>query len=140
MNQYIYIYIYKKVEISCESAWDFAICRTLWKKLKYFEATLEIRINIKIRTLYFLWFNVSKLIFITFFIQYFKTTICFHLVVLRFFLFSHTQKTFCISIHPFNFYSFIYTCPQPLALCHSISNTLRQKMIPFTFNLSTTPT
>ena len=35
-------------------------------------------------------------------IQCFKT---FHL--------SHTQKTPCISIHHFHFYSYIYTCPQP---------------------------
>ena len=24
---------------------------------------------------------------------------------------THTHTTFCISIHPFHFYSFIYTCP-----------------------------
>ena len=59
-------------------------------------------------------------------VQCFKTNFCyilysmfqdyylFHLVqCFKTFHFSHTQKTLCISIHHFYFYSFIYTCPQP---------------------------
>ena len=40
-------------------------------------------------------------------IQYFKT---FHL--------SYTHKTLCISIQPFHFCSFIYTCPHPFMSSH----------------------
>ena len=43
--------------------------------MKIIEILLEIRANLKIETFYFLWFNVSRLLFITFFIQYFKITI-----------------------------------------------------------------
>ena len=63
-------------------------------------------------------------------VQYFKTifvTLLFNVLKLLFVLlvqclktfhFSHTQKTLCISIHPFHFYSFMYTCPQPFIPSH----------------------
>ena len=82
-----------------------------------------------------------KTIFVILFIQCFKTTICFiWFNVSRLFLFLTHKKTLCISIYHSNFYSFIYTFPQLLTSCYSVSNTLRQKTIPFTFNLSMTPT
>ena len=31
---------------------------------------------------------------------------------------SHIQRTLCIFIHPFNFYSFIYTCSQSFVSSH----------------------
>ena len=96
--------------------------------------------NFKIGTLYFLWFNVSRLLFVTFYTM-FQNYNLFHLVQsFKTFPLSHTQKSLCIFIHHFHFYSFIYTCPQPFMSCHLISNTLKKKMMLFTFSLSTTPT
>ena len=34
------------------------------------------------------------------------------------FPFSHTQKSLCIYIHPFHFYSFLYTCLEPFMPTH----------------------
>ena len=52
-------------------------------------------------------FNVLRLLFISFdsMFQDFSSL-------------SHTQKTICISIHHFHFYSFIYTCPYPFMPSH----------------------
>ena len=61
---------------------------------------------------------VSKLLFVKFFIQFFKTIICFIWFDVSRLFFSHTQKTFYIFIHPFQFYFFIYTCPQPFMSCN----------------------
>ena len=95
------------------------------------EILLEIRTNLKIETFYFLWFNVSRLLFVTFFIQYFKTTICFIGSMFQdFYSLSHTKN----SLH--------FHLPFPLLLhythaynpsCYPISNTLKQKMMSFTF-------
>ena len=82
--------------------------------------------NLKIETLYFLWFNVSRLLFVTFFIQYFKATISFiWFNFLRFFL-SFTHK---------KLFAFLFTLITSTALythaynpsCHLISNMLIQK-------------
>ena len=64
-------------------------------------------------------------------VQCFKATFCyiFYLMFKDYYLFnlvqcfkishlSHTQKTLCISIYRFYFYSFIYTCPQPFIPSH----------------------
>ena len=92
--------------------------RTLWKELKYYKVILEIRTNLKIETLYFLWFNVSRILFVTFY-SIFQNYYLFHLVqCFKTFPLSHTHKTLCISIHHFHFYSFTYTWPQPLMSSH----------------------
>ena len=81
---------------------------------------------------------VSKLLFVKFFIQCFKTIICFiWFNILRFFLSFPTS----ISLHfysPFFTSTHLYTYVHNPS-CHHISNTLRQKMMSFTFSLSTTP-
>ena len=101
----------------------------------------HIRDKNKFKSRLFISFGFSRPFFVTFFIQCSKSTICFiWFNVSRLFLFLTHKKTLCISIYHSNFYSFIYTFPQLLTSCYSVSNTLRQKTIPFTFNLSMTPT
>ena len=65
---------------------------TLWRELRCTYAILEIRTNLKVDNLYFLWFNVSRLIFVTFFIQCFKTTIYFMWFNVSGLSISHTHK------------------------------------------------
>ena len=88
-------------------------------------------------TFYFLWFNVSRLIFVIFCIQYFKTTIYFiSFNVSRRSIFHTHKKLFAF---PFIIFTFtpLYTHVHSLSY-HPISNTLRKKMMSFSFNLSMT--
>ena len=93
-------YSMKKIEILLNHIRDIKKLKKLKKKLK-------------IEIFYLFWFNVSILLFVTFFIQSFKTTICFIWFNFSKLLLSLAhKKTLCIFIHPFNFYSFVYICPQ----------------------------
>ena len=106
--------------------------------MKIIEILLEIRANLKIETFYFLWFNVSRLLFVTFFIQCFKVIICFiWFKFLRIFLSLTYKKLFAFSFILFTS-TLLYTHVHNPS-CHPISNTLRQKTMSFTFNLSITP-
>ena len=77
-------------------------------------------------TLYFLWFNVSRLIFDTLCIQYFKTTIYFNWFNVSRPSISHTHKK--LFAFPFILFTFtpLYTHVHNLSY-HPISNTLRKK-------------
>ena len=68
-------YIYKSRDLMRKSLRFCHVTHSM-KRIEV-EILLEIRTNLKIETFYFLWFNVSRLLFITFFIQCFKTSICF---------------------------------------------------------------
>ena len=62
---------------------------------------------------------VSKLLFVKFFIQCFKTIICFiWFNILRFFLSFPYKYLFAFLFTIFHFYSFIYICPQPFMPSH----------------------
>ena len=81
------------------------------KRIEIFLSHIKDKNKFKNRDSLFLWFNVSRLLIVTFFIQYFKITIYFiGFNVLKLFLYFTHKKTFCISIHYFPFYSFIYIC------------------------------
>ena len=87
---------------------------------------MEIRTNLKVETLYFLWFNVSRLIFVTFCIQCFKTTIYFiWFNVSRLFISLTHTKLFAFPFITFTFTP-LYTHVHSLSY-HPISNTLRKK-------------
>ena len=83
-------------------------------------------------TIGFFWFNVSRLLLISFgsILQDFS---------------SHMHKTLCISIHhfqPLHFYSFIYTCPRPFMPSHLKYTQTKNDVIylqPFN-NIHITPT
>ena len=106
--------------------------------MKRIEILLKIRTNLKIETLYFFWFNVSKLLFISFFIQCFKTTICFiWFNVSRIFLSLTYKKLFAFPLTLFTSTPLYTHVHNPS--CYPISNTLRQKIMSFTFSVSTTP-
>ena len=82
--------------------------------------------NLKVETLYFLWFNVSRLIFVTFCIQCFKTTIYFNWFNVSRPSISHThKKLFAFSFIIFTF-THLYTHVHSLSYL-PISNTLRKK-------------
>ena len=67
----------------------------------------------------FLLIQCFKIAFCYIFYSMFQDYYLFHLVqYFKIFHLSHTQKTLCISIHRFYFYSFIYTCPQPFIPSH----------------------
>ena len=90
-------------------------------------------------TFYFLWFNVSRLFFFLHFV--------FNVLRLLFILFdlmfqdlsslTHTKKLFAFLFIIFTFTP-LYTHVHSLSY-HPISNTLRKKMMSFSFNLSMTP-
>ena len=87
----------------------------------------------------FLWFNISRLLFVTFFIQCFKNTYLFHLVqYFKIFPLSHTQKK--LFAFPFTLFTSILLYSHASLSCHPILNTLEQKTMSFAFNLPTTPT
>ena len=94
--------------------------------MKRIEMLLEIRTNLKIKTFYFIWFNVSRLLFVTVFIQCFKIIICFiWFKFLRIFLSLTYKKLFAFLFTIFTstpLYTHVYN-----PSCHPISNTLRQK-------------
>ena len=82
--------------------------------------------KLKIWALFYLWFNISRLLFDKFFIQYFKTTI--YLIwfnVLRFLLSPTHEKLFAFPSTIFTF-TFLYTHVYSPSW-HSISNTIRGK-------------
>ena len=89
----------------------------------------------------FLWFNISRPLFVTFFIQCLKDYYLFHLVqYLNIFLFLSHTKLFAF---PFTIFSSTPLCTYAHSPSyHPISNTLRQKKkkMSITFNLSTTST
>ena len=107
------------------------------KRIEILLSHIKNKNKFKIWTFYFFWFNVSRLLFVTFFIQYFKTTICFiWFNISRFFLsLTHTKL--------FTFPLTIFTST-PLYVdahshsCNPISHTLQPKMMSFTFNFSRT--
>ena len=86
-------------------------------------------------------------------VQCFKTTFCYNLFnvstfkAIICFIWFNISRLFISLTHtklfafPFNLFTFahLYTHAHT-PLCHLISNTLKQKMMLFTFNLSTTPT
>ena len=93
---YIYIYIliddYYNQEIFKKKSQSIIINVTFYWKI--FLNHIRDKNKFKIRTLYFLWFNVLRLLFVTFFIQCFKITICFiWFNVSRLFLFLTHKKT-----------------------------------------------
>ena len=92
-----------------------------------------------VQSLYFLWFNVSRLIFVTFCIQCFKTSIYFIWFNVSRPSISHTHKK--LFAFPFILFTFtpLYTHVHSLSY-HPISNTLKEKMISFSFDLSMIPT
>ena len=81
----------------------------------------------------------SRLIFVTFCIQCFKITIYFIWFNVSRPSISHTHKK--LFAFPFILFTFtpLYTHVHSLSY-HPISNTLRQKMMSFSFDLSITPT
>ena len=83
--------------------------------------------TLKIWTLYFFWFIVSRLFFVTFYLM-FQDYYFFYLVqCFKTFLLSYTQKSICISLRLFHFYSFIYTCPQPSMSSHPKYTQIKKK-------------
>ena len=123
--------------------WTYKVlpCGTLyennWNTLK---AILEIRIKLKIETLYFIWFNVSRLLFIIIYLMFQLSRLLFVLFGSIFQDFSSLSHTKLFAF-PFTLFTFapLYTHAHT-PLCHLISNTLKQKMMLFTFSISTTPT
>ena len=132
----INIYIYKSRDLIMQKS--LRLCH-MAHSMKRIEILLEIRTNLKIETFYFIWFNVSRLLFVTVFIQCFKIIICFiWFKFLRIFLSLTYKKLFAF---PFTLFSStpLYTHVHSLSY-HPISNMLRQKTMSFTFNFSMTLT
>ena len=126
ININIYIYIYIKAETSCESMRFYHVVHSM-KRIEIFLNHIRDKNKFKIRTLYFLWFNVSRLLFVTFFIQCFKITISFiWFIVLRFFLSLTHKKLFAFLFTLFTS-TLLYTHAHKNPSCHFISNTLKQK-------------
>lgn len=105
------------------------------KRIKILLSHIRDKKNLKIGTLYFLWFNVSRQFFVRFFIQYFKTIICFiWFNVSRLFLSPTHKKLF---VFPFSLFTSTHLYIHVHSpSCHPISNTLKPKTMSFTFNIS----
>ena len=103
------------------------------KRIKIPLSHIRDKHKFKIETLYFFWFNVSRL----FLLHYYSMLLLFVLFCLIFQDFS-SQIRFAF---PFTLFTstLLYTHFHSLSY-HPISNTLRQKTMSFTFNLSMTPT
>ena len=109
------------------------------KRIEMILSHIRDKNKFKNRDSLFFWFNISRPLFVTFFIQCLKDYYLFHLVqYLRLFLFLSHTKLFAF---PFIIFSStpLYTYAHSPSY-YPISNTLRQKTMSFTFNLSTTST
>ena len=116
---YIYIYTHISKDLMWESMRFYHVVHSM-KRIEILLSHIGDKNKFKNRDFLFSLVQCFKTTFCYFFFftQCFKTTICFiWLNVSRLFL-PYTQKSLCIYIHPFHFYSFIYTCLKPFMPSH----------------------
>ena len=108
------------------------------KRIKITLSHIRDKNKFKSRDFLFSLVQCFKTIFVTLFIQNYKTTICFIWFNISRLFISHTHKK--LFAFPFSLFTStpLYTHVHSLSY-HPISYTLRQKTMSFTFNLSMTP-
>ena len=111
------------------------------KRIEMILSHIRDKNKFKNRDSLFFWFNISRPLFVTFFIQCLKDYYLFHLVkYLRLFLFFTHTKLFAF---PFTFSILLFYIHMPIAL-HTIQSQIhldkKKKKMSITFNLSTTST
>ena len=139
-NQSSIIYIYITRDPMQENM-RFCYMAHSMKRIEMILSHIRDKNKFKNRDSLFFWFNISRPLFVTFFIQCLKDYYLFHLVkYLRLFLFFTHTKLFAF---PFTFSILLFYIHMPIAL-HTIQSQIhldkKKKKMSITFNLSTTST